>query len=88
MPTPNAPGLEPLPQVASANPTALPAAVQADPVAVEVRSGMSALREAMGVVEERSKQQTAWTENRNRLRAGEPQPNLGKIIWEQQWGNG
>ena len=77
----------PFPELRACTPTALPAPVVADPLSGAVQPGMAALLEALDTTDKQRTALERFTENRNRLRAGEPQANLGKIVWEQQWGN-
>ena len=78
------PGLMPLPELPLAAP--LPAPAAAAPITFQQQPGIADLLQALRDVAEGRKHLHDVQEERSRLRAPVPQPNLGKIVWEQSWG--
>jgi hypothetical protein len=55
------------------------AAMQGRPVLADMAEVLKQLADRQGAL-------AAQTEGRSRLRAGEPSPNLGNVVWQRQWG--
>lgn len=67
-------------------PSALPAST-GDVATMQGRPVLGDLAESLRMLTDRQKELAAFNEHRSRLRAGEPNPNLGNVIWQRQWGN-
>lgn len=64
---------------------ALPAP-SGETAAINGRPVLGDLTEVLKLLADRQASLAAQTEGRSRLRAGEPSPNLGNVVWQRQWG--
>ena len=88
-PIPQVPNYPPqqLPMPSVDNPQPLPGGdLQADPIAMQQTSGMMSLVDAIRSLMDQQQQGQQQADGRNTLRAGIPEPNLGTVVWEQNWG--
>jgi hypothetical protein len=68
--------------------TAAPAlpAPEGEVATIQGRPVLGDLTEVLKLLADRQATLAAHTEGRSRLRAGEPNPNLGNVVWQRQWG--